>query len=72
MRIPDCYISTHNIQRLDLDGDGQLDYDEFTSLIFKQKDRKFGNSEMVQNRKLSKPKIKPTKKKSSTKAKPRR
>merc|ERR1712062_754227 len=45
--------------RLDLNGDGQLDYDEFTNLIFKQKERKMANS-MIK-RKYSKPKMNSTK-----------
>ena len=53
-------------QRMDLDGDGKLDYDEFTTLIFNQKDRKLADASLVQKRKFSKPKIKATKKKSST------
>merc|ERR1712032_1514683 len=53
-------------ERMDLDGDGKLDYDEFTTLIFNQKDRKLADASLVQKRKFSKPKIKATKKKSST------
>ena len=55
-------------QRMDLDGDGKLDYEEFTTLIFNQKDRKLADaSSLMQKRKLSKPKNKPTKsKKTST------
>ena len=53
---------------MDLDGDGKLDYEEFTTLIFNQKDRKLADaSSLMQKRKLSKPKNKPTKsKKTST------
>ena len=51
---------------MDLDGDGKLDYDEFTTLIFNQKDRKLADASLVQKRKFSKPKIKAAKKKSST------
>ena len=42
-----------------MNGDGQLDYDEFTNLIFKQKERKMANS-MIK-RKYSKPKMNSTK-----------
>jgi len=41
---------------LDLNGDGKLDYEEFTSLIFKQKDRKMANATI--KRKYPKTKIK--------------
>ena len=41
---------------MDLNGDGKLDYDEFTSLIYKQKERKMANETI--KRKYSKPKIK--------------
>lgn len=41
---------------MDLDGDGKLDYQEFTSLIFKQKDRKMANASI--KKKYSKPKMK--------------
>ena len=57
------------MQRMDLDGDGQLDYREFTSLIFRQKDRKMADADMIQKRKLSKPRIKPTKMKKNSKSK---
>ena len=50
-----------------MDGDGQLDYREFTSMIFRQKDRKMADADMIQKRKLSKPRIKPTKKSSKGK-----
>lgn len=43
---------------MDLDGDGQLDYSEFTSLIFRQKDRKMADAATLHKRKLSKPRIK--------------
>ena len=54
--------SNLHVKRMDLNGDGQLDYNEFTSMIFRQKDRKMADADMMQKRKLSKPKIKPTKK----------
>ena len=41
---------------MDLNGDGKLDYHEFTSLIFKQKDRKMANASI--KKKYSKPKVK--------------
>ena len=44
---------------MDLNGDGKLDYEEFTSLIFKQKERKMANSTI--KRKYSKPKMNSTK-----------
>ena len=54
---------------MDLDGDGKLDYGEFTSMIFRQKDRKMADASLIQKRKLSKPKIKTSKVKKLEKAK---
>ena len=43
-------------QRCDLDGDGVLNYNEFTSLMFRQKDRL--EVQKTSQRKESKPKLK--------------
>ena len=52
-------LNTVIIQRMDLNGNGKLDYEEFTSLIFKQKERKMAN--LTTKRKYSKPKMNSTK-----------
>ena len=46
-------------QRCDLDGDGLLNYTEFTALMFRQKDRlQTKNPSVKEQRKNSRPKIK--------------